>query len=418
LKFVHAADLHVDSPLQGLVRYPGAPVQQIRLATRRALTNLVELCEAEGVRLLLLAGDLFDGDWRDYTTGLFFAEQMTRLKRCGVEVVLVRGNHDAASQITKHLSLPDNVAELSHKRPQTRVFEQLGVAVHGQSYARREQLDDLAQNYPDAIAGLLNIGLLHTCVSGRVGHEPYAPCRVQTLLSKGYDYWALGHVHEREVLHEHPWVVFSGNLQGRHIKECGPKGATLVSVEGGEIVGVQHRELDVVRWERCGVELAADDDADHAIDKAFDKLEALSVAVGDRALVVRVVFSGQTRAHAAFDAEPERWVAQLQARVGELDGVWLMDTRFETEAAVELAKLRARHDALGQVARALDDLRADTEQLRQWLEVFSDLRSKLPVEVRQGEAAIRLDDPETLRQALGDVERLLLTRLSSLGDHE
>jgi DNA repair exonuclease SbcCD nuclease subunit len=258
MKFVHAADLHLDSPLRGLQRYEGAPVDRMRGATRRALENLIALCLEEEVRLLLLAGDLFDGNWKDYSTGLFFAKQMSRLRQAGIPVVLIRGNHDAASQITRSLQLPDNVVELATRRPETRVFEELGIAVHGQGFATRAVSEDLALRYPAAVAGLVNVGLLHTCATGREGHDPYAPCAVETLIAKGYDYWALGHVHRREVLAQDPWIVFAGNLQGRHVKEAGAKGATLVTLAGGRITDVVHRPLDVVRWVICDVDAAAD----------------------------------------------------------------------------------------------------------------------------------------------------------------
>src|SRR5262245_22532176 len=205
MKFVHAADLHLDSPLRGLVRYDGAPVERMRAATRHALVNLVDLCLAEDAAFLLLAGDLFDGDWRDYGTGLFFLSEMARLRPAGIHVYLVRGNHDAASHVTRYLKLPEHVHELSWRRPETLVLEDRGVAIHGQSFATRAVTEDLATHYPDAIRDLLNVGLLHTCADGREGHERYAPCSVETLRNKGYDYWALGHVHAREVLARDPW---------------------------------------------------------------------------------------------------------------------------------------------------------------------------------------------------------------------
>src|SRR5690242_9452537 len=95
MKFVHAADLHLDSPLRGLSRYEGAPVEAVRGATRRAFQNLIDLCLEEGAAFLLLAGDIYDGDWKDYGTGLFFLHQLARLRAADVEVVLIRGNHDA-----------------------------------------------------------------------------------------------------------------------------------------------------------------------------------------------------------------------------------------------------------------------------------------------------------------------------------
>ena len=241
MKFIHAADLHLDSPLTGLERYEGVPIDAVRGATRRALENLVGLALDNDVAFVLIAGDVYDGDWPDYNTGLFFAQQMGRLREAGVWVVIASGNHDAQSQISKTLRLPDNVIVLSAARPQSVEFEEHGVVIHGQSFTTRSVTEDLSLKYPEARAGLLNVGLLHTSLNGRPGHEPYAPCTLDGLLAKGYDYWALGHVHSREVAHEDPWVVFPGNTQGRHARETGAKGCSLVTVADGAVVSVEHR---------------------------------------------------------------------------------------------------------------------------------------------------------------------------------
>lgn len=227
-KFIHAADIHLDSPLRGLARYEGAPVAELRSATRQALEGLIRTAIEEEVAFVLLAGDLYDGDWRDYNTGLFFASQMSKLRKVGIKVFLISGNHDAQSQITKTIRLPDNVRQLSTRKPETVLLENVGVAIHGRGFATRAVTEDISATYPDARAGYFNIGMLHTSANGREGHEPYAPCTVQGLAAKGYDYWALGHVHKREVLSEDPWIVFSGNIQGRHIREQGAKGCSLV----------------------------------------------------------------------------------------------------------------------------------------------------------------------------------------------
>lgn len=228
-KFLHTADLHLDSPLVGLARYPGAPAEQLRAATRQALVALVDLAVREEISFVLIAGDLYDGDWKDYNTGLFFAHQMSRLNKSGIRVYIVAGNHDAASQMTRTLRLPENVTIFPIRRPCTEVLNDLRVALHGQGFPTSAVTADLAAGYPPALPHLFNIGVLHTSVTGRPGHETYAPCTLEGLLSKGYQYWALGHVHQREVLHQDPWVVFPGNLQGRHIRETGPKGCALVT---------------------------------------------------------------------------------------------------------------------------------------------------------------------------------------------
>ena len=123
--FLHAADVHLDSPLKGLERYDGAPVDQIREATRRALENLVALAISRAIDFVLIAGDLYDGDWKDHNTGLFFVAQMSKLHEAGIPVIVVHGNHDAASEMTQKLRLPENVEILSHTMPMTAKSEKL-----------------------------------------------------------------------------------------------------------------------------------------------------------------------------------------------------------------------------------------------------------------------------------------------------
>jgi DNA repair exonuclease SbcCD nuclease subunit len=214
MKFVHAADLHLDSPMRGLATYPGAPIEAMRGATRQAFESLVELCVDENAQLLVIAGDIYDGDWKDFSTGLYLRAQLTRLREADIEVVLIRGNHDAASVITRNLRLP-GVHVLPHDKPKSVVLEDVGAVVHGQSFATRAVTANLAAGYPDPLPDLVNVGLLHTCLGGYAEHENYAPCRLEELIARRYDYWALGHVHEHAVLHVDPHVVFAGNIQGR-----------------------------------------------------------------------------------------------------------------------------------------------------------------------------------------------------------
>jgi DNA repair exonuclease SbcCD nuclease subunit len=412
VKLVHAADLHIDSPLCGLESYPAAPVEQIRGATRRALKNLVELCVDESAKLLVIAGDLFDGDWRDYSTGLFFIEQMVRLREAGVSVAWLRGNHDAGSKVTKHLKLPDNVRELSARRPMTIRYEELGVAVHGQGFEVRDVDRDLAAAYPDATAGLLNVGLLHTALDGRPGHDRYAPTNLATLIDKGYDYWALGHVHRREVLHRDPWIVFPGNLQGRHIRETGPKGATLISANNGCIDAVEPRALDVVRWYACDIDVAGARSTDAVLERVREALEDEARRAEGRLLAVRVRLSGQTRAHARLQQDPERWLAEVRGvgcDVGSGE-VWIEKVSFDTRMPIDVEALSGKDDPLGQLCRSLSEIRADEQALSQLGDELSELRTRL-ADLRRDGIEFDFDTPAGLRQLLDDVQGMLVPRL-------
>ena len=154
ISFIHAADIHLDSPLRGLERYENAPVERIRGATRRAFTRLIDLAIDAKVDFVLIAGDLYDGDWRDYNTGLYLVRQLGRLRDLKIPVFIIAGNHDAANKMTRALRLPENVCFLAHERPETLRLEDLGVAIHGQSFEKQAVFDDLAAGYQDRQWGI------------------------------------------------------------------------------------------------------------------------------------------------------------------------------------------------------------------------------------------------------------------------
>ena len=413
LSFIHAADIHLDSALHGLERYEGAPVDEIRSATRRAFDNLIELAIDEEVAFVLLVGDLYDGDWKDYNTGLYFVERMGRLREAGIRVFIVAGNHDAASQITKHLRLPDNVTLFSTKNPERVVLEDLNVAIYGQGFATRAVTDDLSEAYPQGDRELFNIGLLHTCLDGKPDHEPYAPCSVDGLQSKGYQYWALGHVHKREEVSQDPWIVFPGNIQGRHIRELGPKGCTLVTVDSGEIAEVEHRDLDVMRWSLCELDVSASKTVDDIYEQVREGLQsALDTAEG-RPVAVRLVLQGTCSAHSMLHADRERWTQEYRALATGLGGagIWLEKVSIKTEPAISVDDVLDRDDALSGLLRAIRDMELDASALDELTNDISALRQKLPAELLGGDDPYDPTHPEVLKETLKDIKELLVNRL-------
>lgn len=404
MKLVHAADLHLDSPLAGLETYDGAPVGEVRGATRRALSNLVDLCLAERAELLVIAGDLYDGDWKDYSTGLYFLSQMARLADGPTRVVWARGNHDAQSQITRHLAPPAHVRELSILGPETVHHDDLGVAVHGVGYAARDVRDNLAADYPARIPGLVNIGILHTAVDGRQPHAPYAPCQKDQLRALGYEYFALGHVHAREVLSEEPWVAFPGNLQGRHIRESGPKGAYLVEISANGVEAVTHRALDVVRWETTSVDATRARSFDDVLEMAVGALGHAKEGAEGRVLATRVLVQGATEAHATLLPQGDRLQAQLRLESLSLGGIYVEDVRIQTgprRASTELGPA----DALGELLARLGRRAADAADQREEMEAL------LKAGLESVPTDLLREQLSQLPDILADAERLLSARL-------
>lgn len=384
MKFLHAADLHIDSPLGGLAVYEGAPVGEIRGATRRATENLVDTAIENEVDLVVLAGDIFDGDWRDYGTGLFWIGQLARLNDAAIPVVLTAGNHDAASEISRRLRLPPNVTQLATAKPETKVFDHLDVAVIGQGYATKSVKNNLTQEFPTGEPSLFTIGLLHTSLDGRPGHANYAPCTLDSLRSRGYQYWALGHVHQREEVLTDPWIVFSGNIQGRHARETGAKGAMLVSVESNEVQSVQHVTLDEVRWHHCVVDAAGLTSVDDVLAAVAESLREVADDSGHRLSAVRVRIVGRSPSHAALWRDPAGFEQEVRALSVQMGNVWVERVKLDTKREADL-NLLGEDDFFGAMAATVDALRSGERSLASFAASFADLRSKIISDARSAE---------------------------------
>lgn len=407
---VHAADLHLDSPMLGIERYEGAPVEEARAATRRAFEAVIALCLERQARLLLLAGDIFDGEWRDYQSGIWFLRQLGQLRACGTQVTLVRGNHDAhRGGISSRLSLPEHVHRLSEQAPQTVVFDDLGIAVHGQSHAKPEVSDNLALGFPPPLPGVANIGLLHTNVGGTPGHGNYAPCRLADLTERGYDYWALGHIHARQALSEAPWVVYPGCTQGRSVRETGPKGCIAIEIADARIASVEFVETDVMRWEHLAIDVREADTAiDDIVGRALAALDDAARRAEGRAVAARVTLTGATTLHGALVRGSDEVAAELRAHAH--DSVWIEKTIVATRPRIDRQALRESDGALGALLAGIERIRSerDTATLA---EPLGDLRRKVGRELAE-HGEIDLEDEETLLRLLDAAEDLLLERLA------
>ncbi len=417
--FLHAADIHLDSPLLNLEKYEGVPADAVRNATRRAFENLIELALDRRPEFVLISGDLYDGSWKDYNTGLFFVARMIRLKEAGIPVYLIAGNHDATSRMTKNLRLPDNVYFLPADRPATVQIDSLGVAIHGQGFDEPRVFRDLSEDYPAPVTGYYNIGMLHTGANSVSHHEPYAPCTIEGLVAKGYDYWALGHVHQKKTLCEEPWIVFPGNIQGRHVRETGTKGCMMVSVEDTGKTTVEFHPLDVIRWEVCRVDAKEQWNMDDLLESTRRELESVYENNAPLPCVVRIGYEGYSRAYEQFFAEWENRLNEIRACALEIGrgGIWIEKITIGSDSLVPPASYNPLHSGpIAAVEERIDSFLNDPGLLQQILEekkVFTDLLRQLPPELKNGIRAVNPEDPDYLKQMLQQVKPFLIKRLTT-----
>jgi len=406
-RFVHAADLHLGSPFQGLA-LKGASIAGIFVeASRKAFSTLVTRTIEARADFFIVAGDVYDGDWKDNKIGLFFNREIARLERAGIPVFLLKGNHDAESVITKTITLPKNVLEFSTSKPSTFKLDALKVALHGQGFADRSATDNLALTYPASIPGWFNIGVLHTSLTGREPHANYAPCSLEDLRSRGYDYWALGHVHEYELLGENPAILFPGNLQGRSIRECGAKGALLVSVEDG-VVTHERMIVDEARFGEVSVLVEVDDDRAAILRRIEQAVEPITETMEERVLALRIRLSGQNRARNDIIARRQDFHDEVQAACHRAHAdIWLEKLELRLEAPVTrtgaggLTGAGLDLDALIPASENLSPAAMEEAQAR-----FSEIVARLPGGLAAGEQPLGDD----LAVLLAEARDLLLAR--------
>lgn len=412
-KFLHAADIHLDSPLYRLNDYEGAPVEEVRRASRRALKNLVKLAMEEHVAFVLIAGDLYDGDWKDYNTGLYFISQMSKLREGNIPVYIIAGNHDAASKITKSLRLPDGVFLFAAEEAQTFKMDTEGVAIHGQSFISPAVRKNLAAAYPVSLPGYFNIGMLHTCATGREGHESYAPCTVEDLRSKGYDYWALGHVHQNEIVLQDPLTVFPGNIQGRQIRESGSKGCMLVTVDDHGRVSTGFATLDVIRWFRVEIDSSGMVRGYDVLDSVGERFKELLEQNSALPLVMRIEIKGACPAHDEIVSDVEHWENEIRSAALDIGAgrIWIEKVRFQTTRPIDMKSLEASSGPLAELNQYFDELKSDPNRLSTVGSVLDDLIKQLPRELKAGPEGFELSDRTWLTEMIELVRPMLIQRL-------
>ena len=419
----HAADIHLGSPLGSLDAHGDPTLAALaREAPLRAFRRLIAAAIDERADLLLIAGDLLDGDC-DVKTLRAAIGELARLRAAGCEIVLLRGNHDAASRLGHALDLPPGVHELPVDAPGSVQLDELGIDVVGQGFATAAVLTPLHANYPAPRPGRLSIAMLHTSLDGTHGHDPYAPAALDELLGAGHHYWALGHIHLRGIHADAPaWVVYPGVLQGRHIRETGAHGAAVLRVRDGRITSVELRDFDVVRWEHREVDVSSADSSEASLALVRESIERLA-AESELPVIVRLTLTGRSLAHAELgNAHAGHDILErIRTVAGQVapDRVFIERVRVRTQPVLpDIAAEAGSDDPLGVLLARIDELATDPDVASAFTQSLAPLRRLLPSELLSdgssatGDGIGALDDAR-IAALLPDVRDELLARVAA-----
>ena len=330
-RFVHTADLHLDSPLKSLALRDPELKQQVGIGTRETFAKIVNLCIEEKVDALLIAGDLYDSDQTSMYTARFLANQMQRLHQEGIRVFIIKGNHDAGSVITGQLIFPDSVKIFSIKAETVTIAKgDLNIAIHGVSFPNRPVPESLVPKFPSPSEGMFNIGMLHTSLGGAQGHDTYAPSNINELQQVGYDYWALGHIHKQSCHTGETTVVMPGIPQGRNIGEDGEKTVSLVSVDDTGITELQQVSLSVLQFERVKIDVSDITEWRELVETIHKSIQQLMQTLSHKIYVLRLNLLGTTDLNWRIRRDSEILLEEARRIVDDNHEFWIEKVEINT----------------------------------------------------------------------------------------
>ncbi|MDO5604805.1 MAG: DNA repair exonuclease [Paracoccus sp. (in: a-proteobacteria)] len=411
-RFIHTADLHLDAPLRAMAFRDGELAREIGTASRTAFTRIIDLCISEGVAFLLIAGDLWDGEYSSTKTPRFLKQELLRLHRSGISCFIIRGNHDALARRTGELDAPDDTTVFG-ARASTAEIEVNGhhIAIHGLSFRESQASESLLPRYPAPKSGAFNIGMMHTSLSGSPGHDNYAPCPPAALMAHGYNYWALGHIHRRAEHNGAATIVMPGIPQGRDIGEAGCCSVTLVSVADDNSLTLEQRVVAPLRFERAMVDC-------NGISDWADLLTALQRAIEgaardrlpDEQLVIRPVLHGNTWQAWRIARDYDKLTEEVRAFAGDA-GIWIDKLEIQTDHGDGHSPVSDLPDDLIRILH--DDLPDDPGLIAAITLAAQELANALPAEMRGLLGQSEAEQAEICRDLLAQGTPAILSALAA-----
>ncbi|ASJ70177.1 metallophosphoesterase family protein [Granulosicoccus antarcticus] len=411
IKLIHTADVHLDSPLQTLALRDPDLREKVQCASRDAFTRIVEQAIEQRVTAVLIAGDLFDGAARSAKTAAFLLAELDRLKQANIRVFYIKGNHDAENPLTGETSLPDNVYVFDGEGDKVQL-EGCDVWIHGVSFSERKAEKSLLGKFSTPVADAINIGMLHTSLNGSASHDVYAPCTVQELIDTGFDYWALGHIHKRQVHGEAPWIVMPGIPQGRDIGEPGPQSATLITIDDGTVTTSEF-PTSSIEFTTLLLDVSEVMDATALQSLAKEALQQLVVSLKSDDGIVRVRLQGQSALRWQWLRDQEQWLESFKLLCRETDRLWMEKLIFEID---DMPKSVADKSALGELSSLMSTIRGEQAFNEEAVALINEVLSALPASERAKLLPNEHSQQELAESLSGQGEEQLLAIMKGVGD--
>ncbi|GAB4298178.1 MAG: exonuclease SbcCD subunit D [Myxococcota bacterium] len=374
-RFVHCADLHLDTPIVGVgelsasLRERAQKIKEkLTKATLDAFDKIVNLCLEKNADFLLVAGDIFERGQPTLRAQLKFLDGVKRLANEGIHTYFVCGNHDPESEWLEYLEFPEEVHRFPSSGVKEFVFEKNGgkpARIFGISHKNGAVSENLARLFKEKKKSdrndSFNIGLLHCNVGGRSQEFNYAPCALDDLLRADIDYWALGHIHKKEVIRtEKPLIIYAGNPQGRKMTETGERGCYLVAVSNGGAVEFEFEATDTIRFVEDEFNIKSIETLDNLDNSLAKKCHETLKSVDGRSVITRIRLKGETSLHEELTASRIR---ELQDKINDRyihseQFVWLAHLEKETRPKADIEKLRKSDSFLGDFLNAVAAMKA------------------------------------------------------------
>lgn len=370
IRFIHTSDLHIGTPFKGLCNSNSQLASKLKDASLRSFQRIIDLCIDRNVDFLLVAGDVFDSEYKSVADQMRFCNELKKLSEHGINAYLICGNHDPLCSWLSTTELPANVFRFGSTEVTSRIFEKDGKAaaeIFGISYQEKVMERNLAAEFP-IVDGRspISIAVLHGTIGDAGPHKNYAPFKIDEILSKGFDYWALGHVHKTNIVRDsHPAVAYPGNPQGRDFGETGPKGCFLVEIEPGGNPNIEFLSTQFVQFDALEIDLTGATSINQISEKITQRIQDAKDYGPNSELhgrMLRITITGRTTLHSLLGqaGEQEQIVALFnEGQLSERQFAWIDRIKVRTMPDVSLEELENGNDFVAEILKTFRQYESD-----------------------------------------------------------